>query len=235
MKRILICLIALLLATGCSQIERQLGGNSGATGGGSVSVEVEKKDVNKSAFNSDAILDKIVTTAYTWNSKYDNCLALVIKNTSTLDCELNAEVSFKDAEGNLLGVKEDTVYAFGVGGEVCLVFDNEEPFESYEYEYSVKELEYYGAVDSNLKCEAVPAKDKLIVSVTNNGSEVAEFVTATALFMSGDKVTGYSRTYVGDDDSEIKAGSKETDEIHYYEEFDEAKVYLSGYCDKVID
>ena len=177
-------------------------------------------------------MENFVTTPYTWNNKYDNCLALVIKNNSSMDCALNVDVTFKDANGGLLGVKDDTVYAFGAGGEICLVFDNEEPFASYEYEYSVEELEYYKAIDANLSCEATPAKDKVIVSVSNNGEIASNWVTATALFMKGEQVVGSSYTYVGDSQSEIKPGGKETAEIHYFDEYDSVKVFLSGRADK---
>ena len=232
MKKIFICVIALLLFAGCSQGEKSSTGNTGATGGGSVSVDVKKKLENKPKFDSKKMLEGLETTAYTWNTKYDNCLALVVKNNSSMDCELNVSVSFKDTDGNLLGVKEDSVNAFGKNGEICFVFDNEEAFASYEYEYSVDELDYYEAVNADLTCEATPAKDKIIVSVTNNGSKIAEWVTATALFMQGDQVVDSSYGYVGDSDSEIKPGNKSTEEIHCFEDFDNVKVYLSGSAEK---
>ena len=113
MRKILTCVIALLLFAGCSQGEKSSTGNTGATGGGSVSVDVKKKLENKPKFDSKKMLEGLETTAYTWNTKYDNCLALVVKNNSSMDCELNVSVSFKDTDGNLLGVKEDSVNAFG--------------------------------------------------------------------------------------------------------------------------
>lgn len=232
MRKILTCLIALLLFAGCSQGEKTSTGSTGATGGGSVSVEVKEKKANKPKFDKDKVLEKLETTAYTWNTKYDNCLALVVKNNSSMDCKLNVDVSFKDADGNLLGVKEDTVEAFGKNGEICLVFDNEEKFTSYEYEYSVDEIEYYEAINADLVCEAVPAKDKLIVSATNNGTKTANWVTATALFLQGEQIVGYSWSFVGDDDNEIKPGNKETDEILFFDDFDNVKVFLSGKADK---
>ena len=233
MKKTFICLLALMLLSGCSQGEKQQNGTNGATGGGSVSVKVENKEKEKSAFNSEKVLENILTNAYTWNTDYDNCLALVIKNNSSTDCKLTVDVSFKDAEGNLLGAKDDTVQAFGVGGEICLVFDNEEPFANYEYNYSVQEIgDYYEAVNADLTCEASPAKNKVIVSATNNGSKIAEYVTGTALFMKGEQIIDSSYAYIGDDELEIKPGSKETDEIHCFEDFDSVKVYLSGYASK---
>lgn len=229
MKKLIVSIMALALLCGCGGKENV--SNTGGKGGGSVSVSATA--TKKSAIDTEKILAQLETTPYTLMSKYEKVLALVIKNNSSEDFKLSAKVSFKDADGNLLGVDDNTVNVFGAGGEICLLFRNDESFYSYEYEYTVDEKdEYYEAVNSDLSCEATIAKDKVIVSVTNNGEKTAKFVTGTALFFEGDKMVGNSFGYISDSDSEIKPGNKESEEIHCFTKFDSAKVYLSGYAEK---
>lgn len=231
MKKLFVVILVMLLLAGCNQTGSQQSGKSGATGGGTVSVTVDNSGNNKPLFNSEEVLAKLETVAYTGKSKYGSYyLALVVKNNSTMDCTLRADVSLKDQDGNLIGAKEDEITAFGAGEETCFLFSNEDGFASYEYEYTVDELDYYEAVCKDLICEAVPVKDKVIVTVTNNGTKTAECVTSEVLFMQGDQIIGTSWSYIGDGDSEIKPGRKETEEVGYWgtQKYDNVKVYLQG-------
>ena len=104
----------------------------------------------------------------------------------------------------------------------------DEKFARMEYELSVKEEKYYDCVISDLSYESVSAKDKEIVSVTNNGSEAAEFVEVYALFFKEGKIVDFDSTYFVDDDYELKPGKTITEELHCYEDYDSVEFFLTG-------
>lgn len=231
MKRLVVLTLVLMLLTGCNQMSIPESGNMGATGGGTVSVTVDSNGNNKPIFNSEEILANLETVTYTGKSRYGtHYLALVVKNNSPIDCSLSVDVSMKDQDGNLIGAKDDEIGVFGAGEEACFLFDNDEGFASFEYEYTADELDYYEPVCKDLICEAVTAKEKVIVTVTNNGAKTAEWVTADVLFMKGEQIVGTNYSYIGDSDSEIKPGQKETEEIGDWgaKGYDSVKIYLQG-------
>jgi hypothetical protein len=73
---------------------------------------------------------------------------------------------------------------------------------------------------------------KVIVKITNNGSILAEFPEATAVFFRGGDVVYVGRQYLTDADHELKPGATIVEEIRSYEEFDEVRVHLTARGDK---
>ena len=74
----------------------------------------------------------------------------------------------------------------------------------------------------------VSVKKKEIVSVTNNGTEAAEFVEGYALFFEGDTLVDFEDAYFTDDDSEIKPGKTITKELECSKNYDSVKIYFTG-------
>ncbi|MEG1104036.1 MAG: hypothetical protein RSD78_04240, partial [Oscillospiraceae bacterium] len=88
--------------------------------------------------------------------------------------------------------------------------------------------EYFECVQSDLSYKVSNAKNKAIISVTNNGNEAAEFVEYNALFFQKGKLIGCDNGYAIDDDGKLQSGKTINSEADCFEEFDDVKVYLTG-------
>ena len=119
-------------------------------------------------------------------------------------------------------------YAFEKGTKTMVYFSLDEKFVRTEYEIIVSEEDYFECVVSDLSYETVTAKHKEIVSVTNNGSEPAEFVQVYVLFFKGEKVVEIDHAYYTDDDFELKPGKTMTKELECYEDYDSVQIFLMG-------
>jgi hypothetical protein len=97
-----------------------------------------------------------------------------------------------------------------------------------ECEFAASDESYYSPIVSSLVMEVSPAKEKAVISVTNNGDKPAQFVKFTAIFFKGDKPVYIEWGYCVDDDSEIKPGKTQRSEATSFEKFDSVKVYLTG-------
>lgn len=191
------------------------------------SIETEqKKPVG--AFDEEKVLSQLDVTEYSFCDGYWNYHFLVIKNNSDYTLEISANTKYYDVSGNLVGAKDDDEYAVGSGSEICLYFTPDEEYATSDYELSVKEDEWYESVVADLTYESIPAKEKEIVSVTNNGSEAAEFVEVYALFFNGDKPVDFNTEYFTDDDSELKPGKTITEEIDCYEDYTSVRFFITG-------
>lgn len=193
-----------------------------------VEAETKKEEPKPGKFNEEDILSKLNVTEYSYSNKYWNYAFLEIENTSDFDISISADVKFYNEAGELVGAKSAKEDAVESGYPVLMYFMPDEKFDRMEYELSVSEMKYYECVQSDLSYEAAEAKDKVILSVTNNGDEAARFVQAYALFFNGDQPVGFSQGYFTDDDIEIKPGKSISKEMDCREEFDSYKVYLTG-------
>ena len=180
------------------------------------------------AFDEEKVISQLDVTEYSLNDGYWYYHFLVIKNNSEYTLEISADTKYYDASGVLVGAKSNEEYAVGSGSEICLYFMPDEEYATAEYELSVKEDEWYESVVCDLAYESVSAKEKEIVSVTNNGSEAAEFVVVGALFFNGDKPVSYEWTYFTDDDSELKPGETITEELDCYEDYTSVRFFITG-------
>lgn len=195
--------------------------------------EINIKDAqNVEEFNEEEVISKLQVEKYEYKGKFSNYIFLVVKNNSDVDIEIEAAVNLKDENGNLIGAKRDSVDAFEAGQNIALGFAIDDDYNSFDYEFSVSPEEYYSCILSNLKCETNIAKDKAVISVTNNGDIPAEFVEYMALFFKNGNIVNYDRGYVTDDDSEIKPGKTINEEADCYDDFDEVRVYLTGRGEK---
>lgn len=189
--------------------------------------EAKVDSVEVGDFKADDIANGIEVETYTYKKYGNYYLILVLKNT-VQDCALNVSLDFVDAKGNIVGTEEETVDAFAKDTEVALEFSSDEKFSKYKWEFEPEELDYYSAVTQNLVCDVTLGKEKAIVSVTNNGSVSAQFVSFRALYFNNNKLVNTDFGYIGDSDSEIKAGKTKKEESKCYEKFDSVKVYLDG-------
>ena len=192
-----------------------------------------KYDAGDKKMNEDSadLANQMRVTEYFYeNTIGDTYFILIVKNNSGKTVSINSNAVAKDSNGNTIGAANGSEEAVGSGQEVCLVnyFDSVTNVSDFEYTLSVQEDRYYDAVVDDLQIEESMTGEKVIVTVTNNGDDAADFVTASALFFINNELVYYDSTYITDDDGELKSGSTLSKELSYYKGYDEVKVYYSG-------
>lgn len=190
-------------------------------------IETEEETKSSGKFDAEAVVSQLELEEYTYNSEYRGYLFLAIKNNSEYNIEISISAKFYNGE-NIVGAKTDSQEAFESGTETILYFQVDEPFTRTEYEISVSEETRYDCVVSELSYESTPAKEKEIVSVTNNGEYAAEYVKCYALFFEGGNLVWFDTTYFKDQDGEFKPGKTITKEIDCRTEYDDVKFYFTG-------
>ena len=160
-----------------------------------------------------------------WGSRY---AFFVIENHSDKNLEINAEIKFYNKNGELVGAKSIGEDAVEKKTKTIIYCSVDEEYESVTYELTTTEEKYYDCVTAKLSYETVSAKDKEVVSVTNNGDIAAEYVEGFALFFKDGKIVDFDSTYFVDNDSEIKPGKTITRELDCYEVYDAVRIYFTG-------
>lgn len=192
-----------------------------------------EKPSNTGSFDAASIVEQLKVTEHCRETYGHYFPVLIIENPTSYNLSLSVDIKFYDKSGKLVGAKSDEVNAFEKGTKTIMQFSVDEKFDRMEYEFTVEEEDYYNCVISSLKIESVAAKDKEIVSVTNTGTQAAEFVEGVALFFKDGKLIGTDWTYFTDDDSELKPGKTITEELTSYgEEYDAVEFYFTGRAEK---
>lgn len=250
MKKILAILMAALMATiiascsgGVSQEEYDkvvserdsLRAQLEQSGNTTVSTIKNNDDSSKNtsnvegAFNEDEVIKQLEVETYEYTDSIKTpWVVLTVHNSSRYNLDVSIELSQKDKDGNLIGVNSQSMSAVDAGCDIALSYMCDEPYDSLEYKIEVEEEQYYDCVLSSLSYEVNAAKNKAIVSVTNNGKIDAEFVKFTALFFKSGKIVKSDTGYAIDKNNQLKAGKTEKSEVSCYDDFDDVKVYLSG-------
>ncbi len=146
-----------------------------------------------------------------------------ITNNSNETLEINANVTAKDSNGNVIGAKTGTEYAVDSGKSVLMkyLFDSNN-IKTFDYSITAKKSNNWSksAVD-DIKTDIKKSENKLIVTCTNVGTEPARFVEVTALFFKNGTAIDSGFTYCVDSESELKAGNTIVKEINIYDDFDD--------------
>ena len=167
------------------------------------------------------------------NSFGDTLWFLIVTNNSEYDVGFSANGAAYDASGNIIGAADTSIDILGTGQtSICyFYFDSVAGIDHVEYTCNYDtEVRYYSDVLHNLSAQVTINDANVVVSVTNNGTEEADFVEAHALFLdSQGNVVGHDSTYVTDNDSEIKPGATITKQLTIYgQSFDTVEVYFTG-------
>lgn len=208
------------------ELKEQINVLSGSGPKESVASKTEKP--KSKVFDESDIKSKLEVKEYSYIDSINNYrLFLVITNNSDNDIALTSDLTTKDSDGNLIGAKSADVRAFERGTTICLSYYLDDQPATYEYEFSIGK-ESFKSILSSLSYETSIAKDKAIVSVTNNGEIPADFVEYTCLFFKDNVLVGADSGYATDDDSELKPGKTINKEARSFTEFDSIQVYLTG-------
>ena len=179
-------------------------------------------------FDGEKAVSQLDIQTYWVESNWNKYAIVTIKNNSEYNLRISVDVNFYDEDGNLIGVDHETQEAVESGYETAFSFIVDDEATDVDGEYSIIEETWYDCVLSDLSYESSEAKDKIILSVTNNGDKPADFVQANVIFFDGSSPVGFDWTYVVDDDSEIKPGRTVKKELRCYESFDSYLVFFSG-------
>lgn len=194
-----------------------------------MAIDSSQEAAPQKKFDGEKALSQLDVQSYDYQTRWSTYVFLTIKNNSDYNLSISADVSFYDEDGNLVGAKSDSQEAVESGYETILYFTtDDENATSIECQYSIKEENRFECVLSDLSYDVSETKDKVILSVTNNGNEPAEFVEASVLFFNGDSVVDFRQSYINDDNFEIKPGKTVKKEIKSHEAFDSYKIFLSG-------
>lgn len=179
-------------------------------------------------FVESEVLEQLKVTEYSYKNEWSYYHFFEVENESEFDLEISIAVKFYNEAGELVGAQGDDECAFGKGQKILFYFMPDEAYSKTEYEISVAEETYFSCAVPDLSYESVPALEKEIVSVTNNGEDAADFVECSALFFKGDEAVHFDFVYFIDDDDELKPGKTITKEISCYEEYDSVVFYFTG-------
>lgn len=192
---------------------------------------IQVQSMSNITYSQDSITDLLTVSDYIYVSLGGSTQHFFeITNNSPHTIRLSINETAKDSSGNVIGAgsasQEDIVPG-------CTVFVNNyfsdvAGIQSFDTTFQTKAETLYLPVLQNLSCETSNLGDKVIVTVTNHGDIPAEFVEATALFFKNGKVVYQSRTYLVDDDSELKPGSTMSKQMNSYEAYDSVKVHLTA-------
>lgn len=162
----------------------------------------------------------------------DTMWYLIVTNNSEYDVGFSANGVAYDGNGNIIGADDASIDILGTGQtSICyFYFDSVPEIDHIDYTCSYETDTYYTDVIHNLSSQITINDANVVVSVTNEGTEEAEFVQAYALFLDGQgNIVGQDNTYVTDNDSEIKPGATITKQLTVYEQaFGTVEVYFTG-------
>ncbi len=165
------------------------------------------------------------------NSIGDSMYFLVITNNSAETVGIDINMTAYDAGGNVIGADSSSIDVLGPDEQsiASFYFNAVTGIDHVDYSMGYDDDPYYDAVLSELDIVQNINDRNVVVSVTNNGGEAAQFVEAYALFFdAGGNIVYYESAYVTDGDSEIKPGATISKQLDAYQDFDTAECYFTG-------
>lgn len=171
-----------------------------------------------------------VVNEYTYENSYATEHIFVIKNTSNKTINVGSNSTAFDSNGEAIGADSATLDVLGAGC-TSVMYEYHKGVSgvaSYETTFTASEEKYYDSVIQDIQIEKITQPGKVIVTLTNTGTQDAEFVQAHAIFLKDGKVVSYKFEYVVDTDSCIKSGATLSEQIDCREDFDEVEVYVTG-------
>ena len=160
----------------------------------------------------------------------DSLYFLVVTNNSSEACSVRGNAVARDASGKAIGAGDLTLDILGPGETSIGYFYFDKVFDIDTVDYQLFGSDsYYEPVLKDLSAEVTINDENVVVAVTNNGTNPAQFLEAYVLFFDADNnLVWYESGYLTDDDSELKPGATLSEQAGVNSEFDHAEVYFSG-------
>lgn len=158
--------------------------------------------------------------------------ALIIQNSSSKTVRVEANVTAKDAGGNIIGARSGSVDAVPSGAETCVITKVSDVLGVADFDYTLsvqEEYDYINPIMQDISFEQSLTGEKAIVTCTNNGEETGKNLHVVALFFRGEEFVYYDNNVI----VEIAPGGTKSVEVYPYGvgEFihDNAKIYIHGW------
>jgi hypothetical protein len=224
----------LTLITGCEDFINDTNTEAGSTDSANENDSTTEEDPTSSipkegGFDAKEAAKNFQVKEYKINDSFNYYAVYVVKNTSDVTLDINGKVETFDGE-SIVGAKEGGEYAVPAGQEIVLAYSFDESFTKTEYEFTAQVSSLFKGVTQDLSFTSTTAKDKEIITVTNNGTLNAEFVRATVLFFKDSELVFLNTTYVSNSDP-LKPDESKSVELSCYEIYDSIEVYFSGRAD----
>ena len=191
------------------------------------------KSAKPAVFNEEDVLEDLEITRYSYQydfygrTVYAECFE--VENTSAFNIALTGEFHYFDESQNLITVGTRTRDVLGPDQKTVLSHHQETPYSNCELKLSVSLEEERISAASKLSYEITQVGNKLIIAVTNNGDQTAEFVSAFVFYFKDGQPVAQASMGLFDVDHEFKPGKTITEEFApVTAEFDSYKVYLHG-------
>ncbi len=187
-------------------------------------------------FGAGSITEQLAAEAYRLKSDLGGTHTFVIfENNSDINLRLHAVIKFYNKHGTLVGTEEWEVPAVEKKTKriINIYRSTTENYESMSCELTAKEDIFHECLTTKLSYETVWAKNKEIVSVTNNSNVTAK-VEGYALYFKKEELVDFASAYFWDDNYELKPGQTVTEEMErHHKDYDSVEFYFSGYGDAV--
>lgn len=181
---------------------------------------------------SESVLSKDFSSAgYLYETSVgDSLYFLVVTNNSSEACSVKGNAVARDASGKAIGAGDLTLDILGPGETSIGYFYFDKVFGIDKVDYQLFGSDsYYEPVLKDLSAEVTINDENVVVAVTNNGTNPAQFLEAYVLFFDADNnLVWYESGYLTDDDSELKPGATISEQADMDSEFDHAEVYFRG-------
>lgn len=152
-----------------------------------------------------------------------------VENTSDADWDIEANVTFFDAAGGIIGVGKQSEVAVAPGYEIFLSFSNEDAFDHVAVEIKTTPSSWYRSGQQDLEVSVSDLGGKAIISATNVGDETVDFPEYNLLFLdAAGNVVEWDHGYLTDGDSEIKPGATEMRDTTTRAEYETIVAYAHG-------
>jgi len=226
----LILILTLLAGCGNSNDNNGSSSNTGNENGNSPTSTTEEQTTSdipqKGGFDAEEAAKNFKVTEYKINDRFNYYAVYIVKNTSEFTLDINGKIEAFNGT-DIVGAKEGGEYAIPAGKEIVLAYSFDESFSKTEYKFTAQVSSLYKGVTQDLTFTSSTAKNKEILTVTNNGTLDAEFVQATVLFFKNSNLVFLNTAYVSSGDA-LKPNESKSTEIACSEVYDSIQVFLTG-------
>ena len=215
MKKILICLLSILLLTGCKENERII------------------KDQN---FTSNDTLSKNITMK---SAIANEQLILFITNNNKELIDIKISVDFYDKDETIVDNTEDIFSAISHKKEIAIPFEIYKEYEYYKVNLEASPSTYTSHENSLIITEKEDDKnEKMVFKVSNKGDKEIRYIDLTIVYFKNNEVIGVANHMSGqlkpDEDMTFNLEYPYTSDFKVLD-YDNYKLYINEACSYNLD
>lgn len=226
-------MISILAFSGCSKDE--ISNETAANVQTAESTVEEKCIIEVATESSEDLITQLEVSEYIFKDG-NNYTAhiLLIQNNSTKTISVTSNSLALNKKGNEIGETNGSVEAIGPG-EVSYILEESSELKNvfeFEYDLEVSETNKYESVIEEIGASIELLSGGAEVTFANNGSKVAEYVQALAVFTKKGIVVNVDSQEIAAEDTQLEPGESCLKTFDAGDaEFDDVQLYLRGYCE----